>query len=438
VTQAAVGARPKPRSWIGFALTIFALALVITAFAVAGIGKKGHVPANLALYGSILAVALLSGAMLISRFAPRADPALFPIAATLAGVGFAMIYRLDGDLAAEQVAWLAIGFAAFCATIVVVKDHRQLDVYTYTLGLIGIGLLLLPVVPGLGREINGARLWVALGPFQFQPSELGKVFIIVFLASYLDRKKELLRVANSRLGPFNLPQAKHLGPLLVAWGVSLAVLFLEKDLGASLLFFTVFVVMLWIATGRASYLLIGTVMFAVGAFIAFQTFGHVQTRVDIWLHALDPANVHALGYGQVAQGQFAMAAGGIAGTGLGHGQPWLIPAASTDFIYAAIGEELGLLGAAAVLLMSLALAGKGFAIAIRQKDGFGKLLAAGLSTMLGLQTFIIVGGVTRLIPLTGITLPFVSYGGSSLLANFVMLALLVRISAGPAPGSRNP
>lgn len=432
MSQVKVPARPRSRSWIGFALTLFALALAITAFALAGIGKKGHVPANLALYGAILAVASLGAAVLIARFAPKTDPALLPIAATLAGVGFAMIYRLDGDLATEQIAWLAIGFAAFCATIVVVKDHRQLDVYTYTLGLVGIGLLLLPVIPGLGREINGARLWVTLGPFQFQPSELGKVFIIVFLASYLDRKKELLRVANSRLGPFNLPQAKHLGPLLVAWGVSLAVLFLEKDLGASLLFFTVFVVMLWIATGRASYLLIGAAMFAVGAFIAFQTFGHVQTRVDVWLHALEPAKVHALGYGQVAQGQFAMATGGIAGTGLGHGQPWLIPAAPTDFIFAAIGEELGLLGTTAVLLMSLALAGKGFGIAVRQQDGFGKLLAAGLATMLGLQTFIIVGGVTRLIPLTGITLPFVSYGGSSLLANFVMLALLVRISAGPA------
>jgi len=438
VSSAAVSARRKPRGWIGFALTVFALTLVLAAFALAGIGKKGHVPANLALYGSILAVALIGGAVLVARFAPKADPALFPVAATLAGVGFAMIYRLDGDLAAEQVAWLAIGFAAFCATVVIVRDHRQLDAYTYTLGLIGIGLLLLPVVPGLGREINGARLWVALGPFQFQPSELGKVFIIVFLASYLNRKKELLRVATSRLGPFNLPQAKHLGPLLAAWGVSLAVLFLEKDLGASLLFFTVFVIMLWIATGRASYLLIGATMFAVGAFVAFQTFGHVQTRVDVWMHALDPANVHALGYGQVAQGQFAMAAGGIAGTGLGNGLPWLIPAAPTDFIFAAIGEELGLLGITAVLLMSLTLAGKGFGIAIKQQDGFGKLLAAGLSTMLGLQMFIIVGGVTRLIPLTGITLPFVSYGGSSLLANFVMLALLVRISAGPAGSSRRP
>lgn len=437
MSSAAADASPR-RAWIGFGLTLFSLALAITAFALAGIGKTGRVPADLSLYGSILAVALAGTAILIVRFAPKTDPALFPVAATLAGVGFAVIYRLNGDLAAEQAAWLAIGFAVFCATIVIVRDHRQLDAYTYTLGLIGIGLLLLPVVPGLGREINGARLWVALGPFQFQPSELGKVFIIVFLASYLDRKKELLRVATNRLGPFNLPQAKHLGPLLAAWGISLMVLFLEKDLGASLLFFTVFVVMLWIATGRASYLVIGAAMFAVGAFIAFQTFGHVQTRVDVWMHALDPAKVHAIGYGQVAQGQFAMAAGGIAGTGLGSGQPWLIPAAPTDFIFAAIGEELGLLGVTAVLLLSLALAGKGFAIAIRQRDGFGKLLAAGLSTMLGLQTFIIVGGVTRLIPLTGITLPFVSYGGSSLLANFVMLALLVRTSAGRAEKDARP
>jgi cell division protein FtsW (lipid II flippase) len=333
----------------------------------------------------------------------------------------------------KQFAWLGVGFIGFCATLILIRNHKQLDAYTYTIGLIGIVLLLLPVIPVIGREINGARLWVAIGPFQFQPSELGKVFVVVFLASYLDRKRELLAAATGRLGRMGLPHIKHLGPLLAAWGVSLLVLFLEKDLGASLLFFAVFVVMLWIATGRSVYLLLGALMFCIGAWIAWKAFGHVQTRIDVWLHALDPAKIDGLGYWQVAQGQFAMAAGGLFGTGLGQGQPFLIPAASTDFIFSAIGEELGLVGTTGVLLLSLGLAARSFGVAIRTRDGFGKLLAAGLATMLGLQMFIILGGVMRVIPLTGITLPFVSYGGSSLLANFVILALLIRVSAGPAP-----
>lgn len=414
-------------------LTLTALILVLVAFSLVGLGKRGEIPKNLAFYGVLLALGFMGGWFLIRVVAPKADSVLFPMAALLAGLGFAMIFRLDGDLAAEQLAWLGVGFAGFCATLVLVRDHRQLDAYTYTIGLIGIMLLLLPVFPVIGREINGAKLWVAIGPFQFQPSELGKVFVVVFLASYLDRKRELLAAATGKLGRMGLPHIKHLGPLLAAWGVSLMVLFLEKDLGASLLFFAVFVVMLWIATGRFVYLLLGALMFAVGAWIAWKTFGHVQTRIDVWLHALDPTKIDGLGYWQVAQGQFAMAAGGLFGTGLGEGQPFLIPAASTDFIFSAIGEELGLVGTTGVLLLSLGLAARSFGVAIRTRDGFGKLLAAGLATMLGLQMFIILGGVMRVIPLTGITLPFVSYGGSSLFANFIILALLIRISAGPAP-----
>jgi len=422
-----------PRTWTGALLTAIALILVLVALSLVGLGKRGEVPGNLAFYGTLLALGYFGGWFLVRTVAPKADPVLFPMASLLAGLGFAMIFRLDGDLAAEQFAWLGVGFVGFCATLVLVRNHKQLDAYTYTIGLIGIVLLLLPVIPVIGREINGARLWVAIGPFQFQPSELGKVFIVVFLASYLDRKRELLAAATGKLGRMGLPHIKHLGPLLAAWGVSLLVLFLEKDLGASLLFFAVFVVMLWIATGRFIYLLLGVLMFCIGAWIAWKAFGHVQTRIDVWLHALDPAKIDGLGYWQVAQGQFAMAAGGLFGTGLGQGQPFLIPAASTDFIFSAIGEELGLVGTTGVLLLSLGLAARSFGVAIRTRDGFGKLLAAGLATMLGLQMFIILGGVMRVIPLTGITLPFVSYGGSSLLANFVILALLIRISAGPAP-----
>ncbi len=272
-----------------------------------------------------------------------------------------------------------------------------------------------------------------MGPVGFQPSELGKVCIIVFLASYLNTKRELLSVAVGRFGPLRLPQAKHLAPVLLAWGASLVVLFAEKDLGASLLYFAIFVAMLWVATGRGAYLAIGLLLFAGGAFAGYLAFGHVQLRVDIWLHALEPSKVFRFGYGQLAQAQFGMGTGGLVGAGLGRGSPWIIPYASTDFIFAAIGEELGLFGAAAILLLFVTLVGKAFKTALDSVDGFGKLLAAGLATSLAIQAFVIVGGVTRVIPLTGVTLPFVSYGGSSLVSNFVILALLVRVSAGPAP-----
>jgi cell division protein FtsW (lipid II flippase) len=255
--------------------------------------------------------------------------------------------------------------------------------------------------------------------------------IVIFLASYLAARKELLAVATRRLGPIRLPEPRYLGPLLVAWMVSLVVLFIEKDMGSSLLFFGIFVVMLWAATGRASYLALGLVLFVLGAILGYLAFAHVQDRVLIWLHALSPKYIDNKGY-QLAQSEFAMATGGIGGTGLGQGHPGLIPFASTDFIFSAIGEELGLFGAVGILLLYVALVTRGFRAALAREDAFGKLLATGLTSALALQTFIIVGGVTRLIPLTGITLPFVSYGGSSLVANFVLLALLIRISS-PAP-----
>jgi cell division protein FtsW (lipid II flippase) len=430
LSQASVPVRP--RQGTALALTILALVIAVGAYALVGLGKKGHVPVNLALYGSIFVVGYLAALVLMSRVAPAADPALFPIAGVLTGLGFAMIFRLSGGLAAEQATWLVVGLLAFGATLLIVRDHRQLDAYTYTIGLVGLGLLLLPIVPGIGRTINGAHLWVKVGPVGFQPSELGKVFIVVFLASYLNNKRELLSVAVGKLGPFRFPQARHLAPVLLAWGASLVVLFAEKDLGASLLYFAIFVVMLWVATGRGAYLVIGLVLFAAGAYAGYLAFGHVQLRVDTWLHALEPSNVFRFGYGQLAQAQFGMATGGLVGAGLGRGSPWIIPYASTDFIFAAIGEEVGLLGTTAILLLFVALVGKALKAAVDCADGFGKLLAAGLATSLAVQAFVIVGGVTRVIPLTGVTLPFVSYGGSSLVSNFVILALLVRVSAGPA------
>jgi len=411
------------------AMIVLAVVLAVTAYVLAGMGRDDHAPPSVVAYGALFAVGYVAAHVAVRRLAPAADPVFLPTAGLLAGLGFAMIFRLDPDLAASQAGWLALGLAAFLLTLLVVRDHRTLDQFTYTIGLIGIVLLLLPIVPGLGRTINGARLWIRIGPLTFQPAEAGKLFVVVFLASYLNAKKELLAIATRRIGPFHLPEPKHLAPLLLAWGVSLAVLFLEKDLGSSLLFFGIFVVMLYVATARGAYLVFGVVLFVVGAYFGYLAFAHVQDRVFIWLHALDADLISREGASQLAQSMFAMGTGGISGVGLGQGSPGLIPFAPTDFIFAAIGEELGLFGTVALLMLYLAMVSHGFKAAVEADDGFGKLLAVGLSTSLALQTFVIVGGVTRLIPLTGITLPFVSYGGSSLVANFAVIALLVRTSA---------
>jgi cell division protein FtsW (lipid II flippase) len=419
------------------ALTVFAVILSVGAYVLVTLGKTGKTPPGIAGFVAVIAASYLAAHFLVTRLAPAADPVLLPVAAMLSGLGYAMIYRLDSGRAADQFGWLMLSLFLFAATLFVIRDHRILDAYTYTIGLAGIFFLLLPIAPGIGRTINGARLWVRLGPLVFEPAEIGKVLLVIFLASFLNAKKELLARATRRIGPLHLPPLRYMGPLLVAWFVSLAVLFAEKDLGSSLLFFGIFVVMLWTATGRGSYLLLGLVLFAIGAWIGYAAFGHVQDRVTIWLHALGAQHIHTDGY-QVAQGEFAMATGGIVGTGLGQGHPDLIPSVWTDFIFAAFGEELGLFGATALLLLYVAVIGRGFRAAVASEDGFGKLLAAGLTSALALQTFIIVGGVTRLIPLTGITLPFVSYGGSSLVSNFVLLGLLVRVSAPPPAHARIP
>ena len=418
-------AAPAGRRSRGLFLLLLALVIALGAYVLVGLGKRGKVPVDLALYGSVFVLGYAAAWAVVRRYAPASDPALLPTAAALTGIGFAVIFRLSGDLAAEQATWLVVGLAAFAGVVIVVREYRQLDAYTYTIGLIGLALLLLPILPGIGRTINGARLWVQIGPIGFQPAEIGKVFIVVFLASYLNATREVLSTGT---GPFGLPQARHLGPILLAWGASLAVLFLQKDLGASLLYFSIFVVMLWVATGRLWYLVIGVALFALGAYLGYLAFSHVQLRIDVWLHALEPSKVHDVGYGQLAQGEFGLASGGLFGAGLGQGVPTTIPFASTDFIFAAVGEELGLLGTTSILLLYVVLVGRGLRAAVRSQDGFGTLLAAGLSAIIGIQAFVIVGGVTRLIPLTGVTLPFVSYGGSSIVANMVLLALLLIVS----------
>jgi len=421
------GAGPEGAARRSTELGLVTLAVILAAggYVLTALAKGAKLPANLAPFAAGAAGLALAAHVAVRRFAPRADGTLLGLAVLLNGIGFVVIARLNADLARYQSLWTAVGVVAFVVTLAVVRRISDLQRYRYTFALIGIGSLLIPAVPGIGQDINGARLWVHLGPLNFQPGEAAKVTLVIFLAAYLVEKRELLSTPTWRLGPVMLPDPKHFAPLILAWGGSILVMVRETDLGSSLLFFAVFLAMLYIATARVSYLGVGTALFAVGATLAYHAFGHVRERVTTWINPWPTADSH--GY-QLIQALFAFGSGGFAGTGLGLGSPGRIPNAATDFVYAAIGEELGLIGTTAVLLVYLLLVGVGFRIALRAEQPFLKLLAAGLTTILGFQTFIILGGVTRLIPLTGITMPFVSYGGSSLVANFVILALLLRIS----------
>lgn len=382
---------------------------------------SGSLAPRLAAVGALFVAAHMT----VRRVAPNADATLLPIAALLNGVGFVFVARLDEDLAAAQTIWTGVGIAVFILTLVVVREVRSLERYRYSFALLGIVTLLLPTLPGLGREVNGARLWVRIGVLNFQPAEIAKVVLVIFFAAYLVEKRELLAIATRRIGNVMLPDPRHLGPLVLAWGVSIVIMVQEKDLGSSLLFFAVFAVMLYMATGRGAYAGIASLMFATGATIAYRVFDHVAVRVTTWL---DPWPVAQDQGFQLVQSLYAFGSGGFAGTGFGLGYPDKIPNAATDFVFAAVGEELGLLGAVGVLIAYLLFVGSGFRVATRADRPFLKLLAAGLTAIIGIQTFIILGGVTRVIPLTGITLPFISYGGSSIVANFAILALLLRIS----------
>jgi cell division protein FtsW (lipid II flippase) len=365
---------------------------------------------------------------------PHADPYLLPVAGVLTAVGLTMIYRIDPDLAFRQGLWVVIGVAAFAALLVFLKDYRSLDHVKYILGLVAIGLLALPAVPGLGRTINGASLWVGVGPVVFQPGEFAKVLLVIFLAGYLRDNREVLSMGSGR---YALPSPKHFGPLLVIWGGAMLVLFQTNDLGGGLLYFSVFLAMLWVATARWAYVAVGLGLFAVGAWGLYHVTPHVQERVSIWLDCSwsvsNACPVYDEGY-QLAQSIYAIAGGGLFGQGLGEGiliSPegnTYIPFLSTDFIFAAIAQELGLAGVVAMVLVYVVVLYRGFRIAIMADDGFSKLLAVGLTSALAIQAFIIMAGVTGLIPLTGITLPFVSYGGSSIVANFLIVGLLLMVS----------
>ena len=407
-------------------LMLMAVIITAAAYVLASLGAQAQIPANIVPFLVIVLGLFVGAHVAVRRFAPESDPILLPTATLLNGLGYVVIAGLNEKLAAAQATWTAIGIGAFVVTLWLVKRPRDLERYRYTFALVGIGLLLLPLVPGIGYDAgSGSKIWVQLGPVNFQPGEIAKVALAIFFAAYLADQRELIATSQWKVGPLRLPHPKYLGPVIVAWGVTLVVMFYQKDLGSSLLFFALFVVMIWVATQRTSFLVIGGSLFAAGAYFAWHTFGHVRTRVDIWLDPWrDPSGS---GY-QIIQGMFAMAFGGLTGTGLGMGGETRIPAAENDFIFAVIAGEFGLAGAALVLMAYLLMVGSGLRIASTAEHAFDKLLATGLTLLLGLQAFIIVAGVIRLLPLTGVALPFISYGGSSLVVNYVLLALLLRIS----------
>jgi cell division protein FtsW (lipid II flippase) len=407
-------------------LLITAGAYALTSLGLASADSPASLPATVGPFLGFLFVLLVVAHLATRKLARGADGIVLPLAALLNGVGYVLISRLDEDLAGLQATWTAVGIVAFVATLFFVRRTRDLQRYRYTFMVLGLVLLLLPLLPGIGRSINGARIWASIGPVNFQPGEFAKIALAIFFAGYLVERREVLGMATWPRFAQVLPDPKHLGPVILAWAVSLVVMTAERDLGSSLLFFALFILLLWVGTGRGAYLGVGLGLFAIGSWLSYATFSHVEQRVSIWL---DPwQDYQGDGY-QVIQSWFAMAWGGIGGTGLGLGNPEQIPVAETDFIFAAVAEELGLLGATAIVVTFLLLVGCGLRIAVRAEAPFDKLLAAGLTVLLGVQAFIIMAGVTRLLPLTGVTLPFVSYGGSSLVANYVLLALLMRVSA---------
>jgi cell division protein FtsW (lipid II flippase) len=415
-------------------LALVPASLLLTAGFAAVFIERNDVLSNVSLtYGALFLGLCLAAHVVLRITLPYADPYLFPLFAVLACFGLVMIYRIDEDLAREQAQWFVIGLGLFAATIVLLRDYRVLERYRYTVAAVGIGLLLLPRVPGLGAQINGAYLAVKAGPLTFQPAEFSKIAIIVFIASYLRDTRQLLVIGARSFAGIAIPPLKHFGPLLAIWGAAMVLLFVIQDVGSSLMFFGGFLAVLYVATNRLSFVAIGLALFGAGSWFLYQVRPTITHRVDAWLHPFGPLYDQAAGSYQIAQSVFAQADGGLFGRGFGQallevgGQP-LLPAAQTDLIYSVIVNELGLVGACAVLCTYLLAIERGFKIATLARDSFSKLLATGLTAVFALQVFVIVGGVTRVIPLTGVTLPFISYGGSSILANFVLLALLLLVS----------
>lgn len=450
---------PPKRRRTELSMLTFAVAVTVFAYANVGLGVDGKLPSGALGYGIGLAGLLVAAHLAVRRFAPWADPLLLPLAAILNGLGLVMIHRLQlasqahlmpGNTLAPsatntQLMWSALGVVAFIAVLAFIREVRVLQRYTYTLGIIGLALLAIPaLLPSSMSAINGAKVWILIGGFSLQPGEFAKLMLAVFFAGYLVVKRDVLALAGRRILGIDLPRGRDLGPVLVAWAASLMILIFESDVGTSAMFFGLFIAMIYIATQRTSWLLIGLALFLFGVLVTAGLFAHVGQRFDIWLHTFAPANINcnpatqrncAPSY-QLAQGVYGMGSGGILGRGWGQGQPYVTPLAQSDFVVSAFGEELGLTGLMAILLVYGLIVQRGLRAAMTVRDPFSKLFAGGLSFVLGLQVFVIVGGVTRLIPLTGITTPFLSQGGSSLVASWMLIALLMRISDSarrPAP-----
>ncbi|MEI2716586.1 MAG: FtsW/RodA/SpoVE family cell cycle protein [Candidatus Nanopelagicales bacterium] len=422
------------------ALLVFAWFLGSVALANVGWATQSGLPAQFWLALSVLAGAGLVAHVAVRVLAPFAEPIMLPTAYLLNYLGLVMIYRLDVAAARRatengspvptpevlgQLTWTVLGVALLAAVLLIVRDHRKLQRYTYISLFLGVGLLLLPLVPILGISINGARLWIQVGPLTFQPGELAKIVLTLFLAGYLVTHRDSLAIVRRKVLGVSLPRGRDLGPLLGAWLLALAVMAFETDLGTALIFFGLFVAMTYVATQRRGWLILGALLMIVGGTLAYLLFGHVRTRVQIWLDPFEFAN--DAGY-QIVQSLYGLANGGIFGTGWGQGYPQLVPFASSDFILSAFGEELGLTGIFAILLMYGIFVQRGLRTAVACRDVFGRLLATGLAFVFALQVFVVAGGVTKLIPLTGLTTPFLSAGGSALIANWIMVALLLRIS----------
>lgn len=418
-------------------LLLLALVIDLGAVALVQLGAVGEVRESvLALVGGLGVLALVMHVTM--RIVARdADPFILPIIMVLNGLGIAMIYRigladeLEGwdNAGVRQIGWSAIAMVIAIATIIAVRNHRVLQRYRYVAMFTGIALLLLPMLPVIGTAQNGARLWISLGPFSFQPGELGKVALAIFFAGYLVTARDSLSMVGRKVLGLRLPRARDLGPLLVVFAASMVVLVVQRDLGTALLYFGLFLVMLYVATGRASWIILGLILFVGGAFVASQVLSYVNGRFTAWLDAFNPEIYDATGGSyQLVQGLFGLANGGLVGTGLGRGRPDITPLAESDYIISALGEELGLIGLFAILAMYLLLVSRGFRIGFAGQDDFGRLLGVGLSFLIALQVFVVIGGVTRVIPLTGLTTPWLAAGGSSLVANWIIAALLLRLS----------
>ena len=424
----------KPRRNTELLLLVLALGMSALANALVNLNLGRNFDND--FYTQIVILSVLSFAfhVVLRLKAKYADPVILPVVVALNGLGLAVIHRLDitsgANFATRQWMWTSLSVLAAVAVIWLLRDHRILRRYTYISLLISVVLLILPLVPGISAgSVFGATVWISIGPFTFQPGEIAKITLGVFFAGYLSSNRDLILLAGKKLGPLQLPRARDLAPMIVAWLASVGVLVFQRDLGSSILFFGLFMVMIYVATSRVSWILIGLALMAVGGFAAYQIFPHVARRIDVWVNAFDPEYIGAA-YGsfQVVEGLFGLANGGLMGTGFGQGSPDELPVANSDMIIAVIGEELGMVGLFAVLCLYALLVARGFRAALGTRDAFGKLLAVGLSFAVALQCFIIIGGVTRLIPLTGLTTPFLAAGGSSLLANWIIVALILKIS----------